>query len=389
MPGENKAWSIVRSLVHSRPARFIAQAAVLAVAVGGSVWYSQANKTITLSVDGQTTEVHSFASSVSDFLADEDISVGDRDLVAPAVDTSIGEGDTVVVRYARPLNLTVDGTERTFWTTELSVDKALLALGVRSDGAELSASRSSRIDRAGMTMSLSTPKSVTLVADGDKDKITTTAVTVSELLTDEKVKVGGLDKLSQVPSTPLRDGLTVKIARVTQKKVTKTSAIDHATKKTSTSKLYEGESKVVTQGKDGVQKAVWQITRTDGKITKRKLVDTKVTRKPVTEVVQVGTKEKPAASSSSSGGSSSGGSVGGGVDSLNWAALAECESGGNPKAVNPAGYYGLYQFSTSTWAAMGGSGNPADASSSEQTYRAKLLYQQSGAGQWPVCGKNL
>ncbi|GAA3589608.1 hypothetical protein GCM10022223_00080 [Kineosporia mesophila] len=384
----------MRSLVHSRPARFVAQAAVLAVAVGGSVWYSQANKTITLSVDGRTTEVHSFASSVSDFLADEHISVGDRDLVAPAADTSIGEGDTVVVRYARPLNLTVDGTERTFWTTELSVDKALLALGVRSDGAELSASRSSRIDRAGMTMSLSTPKSVTLVADGDKDKITTTAATVSEFLTDEKVKVGDLDKLSQVPSTPLRDGLTVKIARVTQKKVTKTSAIDHKTKKTSTSKLYKGESKVVTAGKDGVQKAVWQITRTDGKITKRKLVDTSVTRKPVTEVVQVGTKAKPAESSSSSGGSSSGGSssggsVGGGVDSLNWAALAECESGGNPKAVNPAGYYGLYQFSTSTWAAMGGSGNPADASSSEQTYRAKLLYKQSGAGQWPVCGKNL
>nr|WP_269327523.1 resuscitation-promoting factor [Kineosporia mesophila] len=243
-------------------------------------------------------------------------------------------------------------------------------------------------------MSLSTPKSVTLVADGDKDKITTTAATVSEFLTDEKVKVGDLDKLSQVPSTPLRDGLTVKIARVTQKKVTKTSAIDHKTKKTSTSKLYKGESKVVTAGKDGVQKAVWQITRTDGKITKRKLVDTSVTRKPVTEVVQVGTKAKPAESSSSSGGSSSGGSssggsVGGGVDSLNWAALAECESGGNPKAVNPAGYYGLYQFSTSTWAAMGGSGNPADASSSEQTYRAKLLYKQSGAGQWPVCGKNL
>jgi hypothetical protein len=76
------------------------------------------------------------------------------------------------------------------------------------------------------------------------------------------------------------------------------------------------------------------------------------------------------------------------VDSLNWPALAQCESGGNPKAVNSAGYYGLYQFSLSTWRSVGGTGNPIDASASEQTYRAKLLYQKSGAGQWG-CGDEL
>ena len=38
---------------------------------------------------------------------------------------------------------------------------------------------------------------------------------------------------------------------------------------------------------------------------------------------------------------------------------------------------------------MGGSGLPTNASSSEQTYRAQLLYQKAGAGQWPVCGRNL
>jgi uncharacterized protein YabE (DUF348 family) len=381
----------VRSLVYNRPARYLAQAVVVAAAVGGSVWYSQADKTITLSVDGRTTEVHSFAANVADFLDDEHVSVSKRDLVAPATDTSLGEGDTVVVRYARPLNLTVDGTERTYWTTELTVDKALLALGVRSDGAELSASRSSRLDRAGLTMSLSTPKQVTLIADGDRRKVTSTAANVSELLTDQKIRVGALDRLSQVPSAPLRNGLTVKLARVTQKRVTKTQAVQHKTRHTESAKLYKGESKVVTKGRDGVEKAVWTITRTDGKITRRKLVDTKVTRKPVTAVVQVGTKSKPAPASSdgsSSGGSSGGGSTAG-TGGLNWAALANCESGGNPKAVNPAGYYGLYQFSLSTWAAQGGSGNPINASASEQTKRAQILYSKTGASSWPVCGAKL
>jgi soluble lytic murein transglycosylase-like protein len=77
-----------------------------------------------------------------------------------------------------------------------------------------------------------------------------------------------------------------------------------------------------------------------------------------------------------------------GADGLNWASLARCESGGNPKAVNPAGYYGLYQFSPSTWRSMGGSGLPTQASSSEQLYRAKMLYKKAGAGQWG-CGRHL
>jgi len=80
---------------------------------------------------------------------------------------------------------------------------------------------------------------------------------------------------------------------------------------------------------------------------------------------------------------------GGAIDGVSLAtlnAIAACESGGDPTAVNAAGYYGKYQFSPPTWAAVGGSGNPAEASEAEQDYRAALLYNQSGPGQWPVCG---
>ena len=67
-----------------------------------------------------------------------------------------------------------------------------------------------------------------------------------------------------------------------------------------------------------------------------------------------------------------------------------CESGGNPTAVSSTGkYHGLYQFSVSTWQAVGGAGLPSDASAEEQTARAKMLYNRSGAGQWPHCGTNL
>ena len=73
-------------------------------------------------------------------------------------------------------------------------------------------------------------------------------------------------------------------------------------------------------------------------------------------------------------------------DGLNWAALANCESGGNPSTNTGNGYYGLYQFSLPTWQAVGGSGYPHENSAAEQTHRAQILLQQSGDEQWPACG---
>jgi hypothetical protein len=77
------------------------------------------------------------------------------------------------------------------------------------------------------------------------------------------------------------------------------------------------------------------------------------------------------------------------VGPLNWAALARCESGGNPRTNTGNGFYGLYQFDLQTWRGVGGKGLPSDASAQEQTYRAWLLYQDRGRKPWPVCGKYL
>lgn len=74
---------------------------------------------------------------------------------------------------------------------------------------------------------------------------------------------------------------------------------------------------------------------------------------------------------------------------LNWSALAQCESSGNPRAVSMGRYFGLYQFDLQTWAAVGGTGNPADASPAEQTMRAQRLYDDRSAAPWPVCGWHL
>ena len=67
-----------------------------------------------------------------------------------------------------------------------------------------------------------------------------------------------------------------------------------------------------------------------------------------------------------------------------WASLRQCESSGDYSIDTGNGYYGAYQFDLSTWQSVGGSGSPADASKTEQDYRALYLYRMRGWGPW-VC----
>jgi hypothetical protein len=76
-----------------------------------------------------------------------------------------------------------------------------------------------------------------------------------------------------------------------------------------------------------------------------------------------------------------------GAPSATLQAIAACESGGNPATNTGNGFYGKYQFTQSTWASVGGTGNPAAASEAEQDARAAQLYAQQGSAPWPVCGQ--
>jgi hypothetical protein len=67
-------------------------------------------------------------------------------------------------------------------------------------------------------------------------------------------------------------------------------------------------------------------------------------------------------------------------------AIAQCESGGNPRAVSPDGQYrGKYQFSQGTWEGLGGTGDPAKAPEWKQDRLALKLYRQRGNAPWPNC----
>ena len=76
--------------------------------------------------------------------------------------------------------------------------------------------------------------------------------------------------------------------------------------------------------------------------------------------------------------------------SINWEAIARCESGGNWSINTGNGYYGGLQFSRSTWRAYGGgryASTANQASKAEQIRIAERVLRGQGIGAWPHCGR--
>lgn len=74
------------------------------------------------------------------------------------------------------------------------------------------------------------------------------------------------------------------------------------------------------------------------------------------------------------------------ADTVNWDAVAQCESGGNWAINTGNGHYGGLQFKPATWQSNGGVGNPAQASREEQIRVAENVLASQGIKAWPKCG---
>lgn len=77
------------------------------------------------------------------------------------------------------------------------------------------------------------------------------------------------------------------------------------------------------------------------------------------------------------------------ADASTWDALAQCESGGNWSISTGNGFSGGLQFTPSTWAAFGGTGDPTSASREQQIAVAENVLAGQGWGAWPACSAKL
>ena len=293
---------------------------------------------VLLTVDGRAEQTSTTARTVRALLDSRHVEVGPRDEVDPGLDNVIYARERIEVRHAWHITVRADGATRSRWTTADTVRAALADMGIRIGAYD---TVSVPLDRG--------HRDVVVVVKRGNAKYQTADTTLAKPVT----KV-------QDPSMP------------------------------------RGTTRVIKAGRPGSEQSRIAMVYVDGKLDHVTVLSRKVTVKPVSETVAVGTRQpppspsRPAAPGSAAPAaapSAPSATVSGGMSAA-WAKVGYCETGNNPTIV--AGqFYGMYMMTLDAWQIAGGHGSPNQASAGEQTMRAQILYNMLGRHPWPVCGKYL
>jgi len=333
------------------------------VVVGATAAYGALSTRVELTVDGQTESVRTFGGSVSDLLEARDITVRPGDKVNLDPSQKLSDGDKIVVKYAKPVTIAVDGKVQQLVVHDVTVGDTFDRLGITVPrGAYLSKKVGAKIPRSGGTLVVSSTKDLTVVADGEKHQVTTNRPTVAGVVDEAGVTLDDDDEVDPGIDSFVKPDTELKVVRI--KKVEKTETVDvkFDVEVQKDNDAMVGETTIVKEGVKGQNEERVSLVYADGKLRDRVVISRSQIRPPITQVEKRGTRSTP-------------------PDSV-WDKIAQCESGGNWHINTGNGYYGGLQFSAATWHSVGGPGLPHQHSREVQIKYAKILQARSGWGQW-------
>ena len=133
----------------SRTGFLVVLTAALVAGIAALAWYVTSPVAVELSIDGVVKPLDTRADTVADLLVEQGVEASGDDLVIPSPGTELADGTEVVVRYARPLTVTIDGVETVHTTTELTIGDALDVIGAPVDDAAVSMPLDGELPRDG------------------------------------------------------------------------------------------------------------------------------------------------------------------------------------------------------------------------------------------------
>ena len=211
--------------------RWVIAAVVLFGVVLLTTGYLFANKSVLLAIDGQEVKVRTFARTVGGFLQTQELALNEKDEVSPAPDTPVKSGMVVTVNHAVPVNVAVDGQNRSLYTR---------------------------------------------------------ARRVGDLLDEYGIAVGPVDEVAPGREAPVSAGMAVQVVRVKTEPAFVEAPVPYQITKQYTTVLPNGATRVAREGIAGTERQTWQVTYRDGQETGRELVEREVVAEPVAQVLMVG-----------------------------------------------------------------------------------------------------
>ncbi|KLU67419.1 cell wall-binding protein YocH precursor [Desulfosporosinus acididurans] len=189
-------------------------------------------KSVCIIINGNSKNVITYKSNVSQVLFSEGVKISPYDKVTPALDSKVTNHSTITVKHAVAVNLTLEGKETTKYSPE----------------------------------------------DNVKD-----------FLTSQGIVVGSEDKVTPEKEAKLYNGIKIDVVRVEHKTLSSLDTVAYNTIRRPDSSLPNTYEQTVQEGQNGEKQTIFDTIYENGKEISKKIIDEHFTKKPVDKIVVVGT----------------------------------------------------------------------------------------------------
>lgn len=205
---------------------------ILAIALLLIIRSLQKNINVVIGDSNQT--VKTYRKTVGQVLNDNKIVLGPKDKVEPALDAALQKEDTIKIKKAKNVTVSLDGKELTLLSAEDNVKSMLSA---------------------------------------------------------EDISIQAEDKVEPKTDAALTDNMQIKITRVETKSLTETLALDYESEIRSDDSILSSLQKTVQNGEKGSKDITYKVIYEDGKEVSRSVTNETITKEPVKEIVVKGTQK--------------------------------------------------------------------------------------------------
>lgn len=370
----------------------LATGGVLSTLVVGGVVAVAAQKDLVVEVNGDKVELATFAKDVDGALQAAGVQVGEEDIVSPAPSESVADGDEISVRTAKPVAVSIDGEQQQLSTTDLTVSDLLNNLQGVNPGAAVKSGEDD-VDKDtqlkdGMDLEVVSPK-IIKINDGGKNTYTKIAAkTVDDVLKERGIKLDEDDRVFPAKEEKVTEGMSIKVERIDIQTEDVTEEFDVEPHFVDDPELEVGAEEVREQGEKGKREITRKVVLKNGKKESEEVIKDEVVVGPKPATIARGTKQ---AEPEPQGGNS-GAAAPAVADGSVWDSIAQCESTGNWSINTGNGFSGGLQFAPSTWAGFGGTEYAPEAwqaTREQQIAVAQKVQASQGWGAWPACTAKL
>lgn len=206
-------------------------AVILMVAVIFTI-ISSMKKNITVNIDGKTSKIITYKSNEGSILSKNNILVGPKDKIQPALDTNLKNGDKIYIKKAISVEVAVDGKVR---------------------------------------------------------RVKSSEETVSKMLKAEKIPLSKVDKVNISRNAAIKKNMKISITRVNSQITKENQQVDFPTEVISDDSMGNDEKQVIQQGQAGEKEVFTKIVYEDGKAVSKEIVGEVIKKEPTKQVFKVGT----------------------------------------------------------------------------------------------------